>query len=121
MAIVFGFLAIVIVGGLMAIDGALNVGVYRENIAYGAFDATDEASVDAAKLGEAHDFIMQLADGYDTIAIAHRLSTVRNADHIFVLERGELIEQGRHDDLIAAAGLYGSLWRVQTGRAVEHA
>ena len=55
-------------------------------------------------------------------SIAQRLSTVRNADRIFVLEHGQLIEQGRHEDLIAADSVYAALWRaVQTGRAVEHA
>lgn len=50
-----------------------------------------------------------------TIAIAHRLSTVRNADCIYVMEQGQLIEQGRHEDLLAQQGVYANLWRVQTG------
>ncbi|ELR96622.1 ABC transporter ATP-binding protein [Gloeocapsa sp. PCC 73106] len=50
-----------------------------------------------------------------TIAIAHRLSTVRNADWIYVLEFGKIVEQGRHDDLVALNGVYAHLWRVQTG------
>lgn len=50
-----------------------------------------------------------------TIAIAHRLSTVRNADCIYVMERGRLIEQGSHEQLLAQAGMYASLWRVQMG------
>ena len=50
-----------------------------------------------------------------TIAIAHRLSTVRNADRIYVMEYGKLVEQGSHDDLLAHKGIYASLWRVQTG------
>lgn len=53
--------------------------------------------------------------GRTTIVIAHRLSTVRNADRIFVLERGVLIEQGRHEELAAGDGIYAGLWRVQTG------
>ncbi len=166
--------------GFVSQDVFLFHGTVRENIAYGTFNATDEEIIAAARVGEAHDFIMQLADGYNTIVgergqklsggqrqrisiaravlkdppvlildeatssvdneteaaiqrsldriavgrtiivIAHRLSTVRNADRIFVLERGELIEQGRHEDLIAADGIYAALWRVQTGRAVEH-
>jgi ATP-binding cassette subfamily B protein len=40
---------------------------------------------------------------------------VRNADRIFVLERGQLIEQGRHEDLVATQGIYAGLWGVQTG------
>ena len=53
--------------------------------------------------------------GRTTIVIAHRLSTVRHADRIFVLEKGILREHGRHEDLVAAGGIYAGLWRVQTG------
>ncbi|CAA9572898.1 Efflux ABC transporter, permease/ATP-binding protein slr2019 [uncultured Synechococcales cyanobacterium] len=53
-----------------------------------------------------------------TIAIAHRLSTVRNADCIYVMEQGQLIEQGRHEQLLAQGGMYASLWRVQMGLRV---
>ena len=52
-----------------------------------------------------------------TIIVAHRLSTVRNADRIFVIDSGQLIEQGRHDELLARNGIYASLWRLQTGEA----
>ena len=161
--------------GFVSQDVFLFHGTVRENIAYGTFDATDAQIEAAAKIAEAHDFIMQLPQGYDTIVgergqklsggqrqrisiaravlkdppvlildeatssvdnetaaliqrslekiavgrttiiIAHRLSTVRNADRIFVLERGELCESGTHDELVAAEGLYASLWNVQTG------
>ena len=60
----------------------------------------------------------KIAVGRTTIVIAHRLSTVRNADRIFVLERGQLVEQGRHDELVASAGIYARLWGVQTGERV---
>ncbi|HEY9830430.1 MAG TPA: ABC transporter ATP-binding protein [Stenomitos sp.] len=50
-----------------------------------------------------------------TIAIAHRLSTVRNADCIYVMEQGQLVEQGRHEQLLEQEGIYASLWRVQSG------
>jgi ATP-binding cassette subfamily B protein len=50
-----------------------------------------------------------------TIAIAHRLSTVRNADCIYVMEYGKLVEQGRHEELLEQQGIYASLWRVQSG------
>jgi ATP-binding cassette subfamily B protein len=51
------------------------------------------------------------------VVIAHRLSTVRHADRIHVLERGRVVESGTHDDLVARGGLYAALWRVQTGEA----
>jgi ATP-binding cassette subfamily B protein len=161
--------------GFVSQDVFLFHGTVRENITYGSFDASDENIIKAAKIAEAHDFIMQLPDGYDTIVgergqklsggqrqrisiaravlkdppvlildeatssvdnetealiqrsleriavgrttiiIAHRLSTVRNADRIFVLERGQLCENGTHEQLLAANGLYASLWNVQTG------
>jgi len=52
-----------------------------------------------------------------TIIVAHRLSTVRNADNIFVIDKGRLVEQGRHDELLARNEIYASLWRLQTGEA----
>jgi ATP-binding cassette subfamily B protein len=53
-----------------------------------------------------------------TIIVAHRLSTVRNADCIFVIDKGQTVEQGRHDDLLLRNGIYASLWRLQTGEAI---
>ncbi len=50
-----------------------------------------------------------------TVMIAHRLSTVMHADKIFVLERGDLVETGKHEDLIAEKGLYYAMWRQQIG------
>ncbi len=165
--------------GLVSQDVFLFHGTVRENISYGTFDATDEEIVAAAKIAEAHDFIMKLPLGYDTIVgergqklsggqrqrlsiaravlkdppilildeatssvdneteaaiqrsmdriivgrttlmIAHRLSTVRNADMIYVMEDGALTEHGLHEALVAMGGTYASLWRVQTGEAVR--
>ena len=50
-----------------------------------------------------------------TLVIAHRLSTVRHADRIVVLEQGQIVESGRHEQLISADGAYANLWRVQAG------
>lgn len=167
--------------GFVSQDVFLFHGTARENIAYGTFDATDDQIIEAAKIAEAHDFIMELPQGYDTIVgergqklsggqrqrisiaravlkdppilildeatssvdneteaaiqrslekiavgrttiiIAHRLSTVRNADRIFVLENGSVSEQGRHEELISHGGLYAALWRVQMGERLRAA
>ncbi|MDP4231720.1 MAG: ABC transporter ATP-binding protein, partial [Bacteroidota bacterium] len=50
-----------------------------------------------------------------TILIAHRLSTVLHADQIYVLERGHIVESGKHQDLLAEKGLYYAMWRQQIG------
>ena len=166
--------------GYVGQDVFLFQGTVRENIAYGRPDATDAEVEEAARLAEAHDFIAELPQGYDTdrrragpealgrpapaaldrpgdparparswcstrpprpsttrprrrssarsrrsgrdrtvVVIAHRLSTVRHADRIHVLERGRVVESGTHDELVADGGLYAALWRVQTGEALS--
>ncbi len=57
----------------------------------------------------------RISVGRTTVVIAHRLSTVRNAHRIWVLEQGRVVEQGRHDELLDVDGTYARLWRVQTG------
>jgi len=161
--------------GYVGQDVFLFQGTVRENLAYGRPDASDAELERAARLAEAHDFISQLPQGYDTVVgergqklsggqrqrlsiarailkdppllvldeatsavdneteaaiqrslelvgqgrtvvvIAHRLSTVRHADRIHVLEEGRVVESGTHDELVAARGLYAALWRIQTG------
>jgi ATP-binding cassette, subfamily B, bacterial len=59
--------------------------------------------------------LARLAVGRTTLIVAHRLSTVRRADHTYVLEQGRVREEGTHDSLLAAAGSYAQLWNVQTG------
>jgi ATP-binding cassette subfamily B protein len=50
-----------------------------------------------------------------TILIAHRLSTIMHADRVYVLEKGRIIESGRHTDLLDQKGLYYAMWRQQIG------
>jgi ATP-binding cassette, subfamily B, bacterial len=147
----------------------------RENIAYGKQDATEDEIVAVAKKAYAHDFIMSLRDGYETlvgergvklsggqkqriaiaramlknapilildeatsaldseseveiqralhvlmtgktvIAIAHRLSTLREMDRIIVLENGSVTEDGTHESLLHFGGTYARLWQHQAG------
>jgi ABC-type multidrug transport system fused ATPase/permease subunit len=57
----------------------------------------------------------KLLKGRTSIIIAHRLSTIEEADKIIVLDRGELVEQGSHDELMAMKGLYANLYWTQMG------
>src|SRR5262249_19448436 len=76
----------------------------------------DEAtsSVDPESERAIQDALAVLTRGRTTIAIAHRLSTLRNANRILVLNRGKLIEQGSHQELMAKDGAYARLVRMQT-------
>ncbi len=65
--------------------------------------------------------LAKVSAGRTTIVIAHRLSTVRHAHRIHVMEAGRIVETGTHEQLVATGGLYAALWRVQTGEAAAPA
>lgn len=75
-----------------------------------ALDYQTEASVQRG--------LREATAGRTTIIVAHRLSTIRHADLIYVLDDGKVRERGRHDDLIKADGIYAAMWKVQTGELV---
>ncbi|WP_019918387.1 ABC transporter ATP-binding protein [Methyloversatilis discipulorum] len=62
----------------------------------------------------------RLVVGRTTLIVAHRLSTVRHADAIHVIDGGRIAESGTHDQLLALDGIYASLWRLQTGERPAH-
>ena len=63
---------------------------------------------------EIQEALDNLIQGRTTIAIAHRLSTLRKADRLVVLDRGEIVEIGNHDDLFARGGAYHDLYQAQS-------
>jgi len=77
----------------------------------------DEATsaVDSEIEAEIHAALGVLVAGRTTIAVAHRLSTIANADMILVLHHGEVAERGTHGQLVERSGLYSTLWRLQAG------
>jgi ATP-binding cassette subfamily B protein len=77
------------------------------------------SSVDAGTDARIRLALKELTSGQTTIIIAHRLDSLRHADEIIVLDGGEIIERGNHDDLLALNGHYKNLWDIQRGRGVE--
>jgi subfamily B ATP-binding cassette protein MsbA len=73
------------------------------------------ASLDTRAEREVQAAVEELVKGRTTLVIAHRLSTVRDAQTIVVMSNGEIVEQGRHDQLIARGGAYARLHALQFG------
>lgn len=165
--------------GMVLQDTWLKAATVKENIAYGKPDATDEEIIEAAKKAYAHNFILQMPEGYDTILaegggnlsqgqkqllciarillcspsvlildeatssidtmtelrvqkafetlmkgrtsfiVAHRLSTIQNADRILVMKEGKIVEQGKHQDLLSQKGFYYQLYNSQFSSSVN--
>jgi len=71
------------------------------------------SGLDAASEKLVFEALDRLMEGKTTIVIAHRLSTIRRADVIFVVNEGAIVEQGKHEDLLKAGGLYAELYKLQ--------
>jgi ABC-type multidrug transport system fused ATPase/permease subunit len=75
----------------------------------------DEATahLDSASEAAVQEALVEALTGRTALVIAHRLSTIRAADLILVVEDGRIVERGRHEDLLATAGRYSTLYRTQ--------
>jgi ATP-binding cassette, subfamily B, bacterial len=103
-------------------DPAMFHRTLRDNIAFARPDASDAEIHRAAQAAHVTEFAEVLPDGFDTmvgdgrtaLVVAHRLSTVVRMDQLIVLDRGRIIEQGNHDELLQMRGTYARLWRHQS-------
>ena len=74
-------------------------------------EATSSLDSESEKLIQ--NSLVELQKNRTTIVIAHRLSTIENADQIMVLDRGRIVDHGKHDDLIKKDGIYSKLHKIQ--------
>lgn len=80
-------------------------------------EATSSVDTESEKLIQ--DALKRITEGRTTIAIAHRLSTLKNSDRIFVVDSGRIVEQGTHQELLALEGIYHNLVKIQTELSSE--
>ena len=75
----------------------------------------DEATsaLDAESEAHVQDALDRLSEDHTTLVIAHRLSTIRKADRIVVMDRGRVVDEGRHEELLARGGTYARLYELQ--------
>ena len=90
----------------------INATMDEQNPAILIFDEATSA-LDSASEKAIQAELDRIAEGRTTIVIAHRLSTVMNADQILVMDQGGIVERGRHAELLAANGRYAHMWRLQ--------
>ena len=81
----------------------------------------DEATsaLDSQTEHEIQKDLRKLMEGRTSIIIAHRLSTIMRADKIVVLDKGKIVQQGKHTELIKQSGIYKKLWNLQKGGYIE--
>src|SRR5581483_6836635 len=104
-------------GGLLSGGQRQRIAIARAIVRDPAILVLDEATsaLDAATEAAINATLARVAQGRTTVSVTHRLSAAAGADRIFVLEQGELVESGSHQELLAAGGIYAMLWSRQAG------